>query len=72
MRDAETGKFVKVKSDGHPFKGLEKEKTAVVGKARMIVGGQVRAGFARAAEEAVIDVKNKKKEQSSPKNETTR
>jgi hypothetical protein len=53
-RDSNTGKFMDVKSDGTPFKGVRKEKTGV--KANPNISKSV----AKKAERAVIAVKNKK------------
>lgn len=53
-RDSRTGKFLEVKSDGKPFKGVRKEATEV--KANPSVNKSV----AKKAEKAVIKIKNSK------------
>ena len=55
-RDASTGRFLDVKSDGKPFKGVKKEETFV--KANPSVNKQV----AQRAENAVIKIRNSKRE----------
>ncbi|MEP7217972.1 MAG: hypothetical protein ABI876_03600 [Bacteroidota bacterium] len=55
-RDTTTGKFVDVKSDGKPYKGVRKESSQVGVKANPSVSKRV----ASKAERAVINVKNKK------------
>ncbi len=55
-RDADTGKFMDVKSDGKPFKGVSIEKTAVAIKSNP----SVRKSIAVKAEQAVIKYKNAK------------
>lgn len=52
-RDATTGQFLEVKSDGKPFKGIRKERSNV--KANPNISKIV----AQQAEEAVIAVRNK-------------
>lgn len=53
-RDTKTGQFIDVKSDGKPYKGVEKEISKV--KANPSVNKKV----ASRAERAVIKVKNKR------------
>lgn len=52
-RDASTGKFMDVKSDGKPFKGVAKEKSNVKSNPN------VKKATAAQAEKAVISVRNK-------------
>lgn len=52
-RDASTGKFMEVKSDGKPFKGVVKEKSNVKSNPN------VKKATAAKAEKAVISVRNK-------------
>jgi len=52
-RDASTGKFMDVKSDGKPFKGVVKEKSNVKSNP------SVKKTVAAKAEKAVISVRNK-------------
>lgn len=54
-RDSATGRFMDVKSDGTPFKGVTKEKTSVKSNP------SVNKSTAKKAEKAVISVKNKSK-----------
>lgn len=56
-RDSSTGRFLEVKSDGKPFKGVRKEATTV--KANPSVNKIV----AQKAENAVIKIKNSKQGQ---------
>lgn len=53
-RDSETGKYVDVKSDGIPFKGVRKENT------RVLVNPSIKKSTASKAEKAVIRVINKR------------
>lgn len=53
-RDTATGKFLDVKSDGTPFKGVRKEKTNVK------ANPSVDRNTASKAEKAVIAVKNRR------------
>ena len=53
-RDSSTGKFIEVKKDGEPFKGVRKEKTMV------LANPSVSKKVANKAEKAVIAVRNKK------------
>lgn len=53
-RDTTTGKFLDVKSDGKPFKGVRKEKTVVK------ANPSVDRNTANKAEKAVIAVKNRR------------
>lgn len=53
-RDSETGRFIDVKSDGKPFKGVRKEATKVK------ANPNVKKSTANRAEKAVIAVKNRK------------
>jgi hypothetical protein len=52
-RDAETGRFMDVKSDGKPFKGVTKEKSTVKSNP------SIKKSTADKAERAVISVRNK-------------
>jgi hypothetical protein len=52
-RNAETGRFMDVKSDGKPFKGIAKEKSSVKSNPN------VKKSTADKAEKAVISVWNK-------------
>lgn len=52
-RDASTGKFMDVKSDGKPFKGVVTEKSNVKSNP------SVKKATAAKAEKAVISVRNK-------------
>ncbi len=54
-RDSETGRFMDVKSDGKPFKGVVKEKSSVKSNP------SVKKSTANKAEKAVIAVRNKSK-----------
>lgn len=54
-RDTATGRFLDVKSDGTPFKGVRKEKTVVK------ANPSVDRNTASKAERAVIAVKNRRK-----------
>lgn len=54
-RDSETGRFMDVKSDGKPFKGVVKEKSSVKSNPN------VKKSTANKAEKAVIAVRNKSK-----------
>ncbi len=54
-RDAKTGKFVAVKADGTPFKGVVKEKSSVK------ANPSIKKSTAQKAERAVIKVKNSSK-----------
>lgn len=54
-RDARTGKFMDVKSDGKPFKGVVKEKSSVKSNP------SVKKSTANKAEKAVISVRNNSK-----------
>lgn len=53
-RDTKTGKFIDVKSDGKPFKGVTKESVSI--KANPSVKKEV----AKKSENAVINLKNRK------------
>jgi hypothetical protein len=55
-RDSATGRFLDVKSDGKPFKGVKREETFV--KANPSVNKLV----AQRAENAVIKIRNSKRE----------
>ncbi len=52
-RDAESGRFLEVKSDGKPFKGVRKESTNIK------ANPNVDKATAKKAEHAVIVVKNR-------------
>lgn len=54
-RDSETGRFIDVKSDGKPFKGVAKEKSTVKSNP------SVKKSTAKKAEKAVISIRNKTK-----------
>jgi hypothetical protein len=54
-RDSSTGRFLDVKSDGTPFKGVRKEKTNIK------ANPNVKKSVATKAESAVIKLKNGKK-----------
>ncbi len=54
-RDTNTGRFIDVKSDGTPFKGVRKEKTKVK------ANPSVKKAVAKKAESAVLKIKNSKK-----------
>ena len=54
-RDSETGRFMDVKSDGKPFKGVVKEKSSVKSNP------SVKKSTATKAEKAVISVRNQSK-----------
>lgn len=54
-RDTETGKFLDVKSDGKPYKGIKKEAIKIK------PNPSVKKEIAKKAENAVIKVKNSKK-----------
>jgi hypothetical protein len=54
-RDTNTGKFLEVKSDGQPFKGVRKEKSSIKSNPN------IQKSTARKAESAVIKIKNGKK-----------
>ncbi len=53
-RDTSTGRFLDVKSDGTPFKGVRKEKSAVK------ANPSIDRNTASKAERAVIAVKNRR------------
>lgn len=53
-RDTKTGRFIDVKADGKPFKGVRKEKTNI--KTNPIIGKRT----AKKAQKAVISVRNKR------------
>ncbi|WP_415060096.1 hypothetical protein [Flavobacterium sp.] len=54
-RDTATGKFIGVKSDGTPFKGVRKEPVSIK------PNPNVKKDTAKKAESAVIKIKNNKK-----------
>lgn len=54
-RDAETGRFMDVKSDGKPFRGVVREKSSVKSNP------SIKKSTAKKAEKAVIFVRNKSK-----------
>jgi hypothetical protein len=54
-RDTNTGRFLDVKSDGSPFKGVRKEKTSIKSNPN------IQRSIAKKAESAVIKIKNGKK-----------
>ena len=54
-RDSKTGRFIDVKSDGKPFKGVIKEKSNAKSNP------SVKKSTAKKAEKAVIAVRNKSK-----------
>lgn len=56
-RDSSTGRFLDVKSDGKPFKGVRKEETFVK------ANPNVNKSVAQKAENAVIKFRNSKREQ---------
>jgi len=53
--DTETGRFIDVKSDGKPFKGVRRESITIKSNP------SVKKETARKAESAVIKVKNSRK-----------
>lgn len=53
-RDSATGRFIDVKSDGSPFKGIRKESATI--KANPSVTKEI----AKKSENAVINLKNRK------------
>lgn len=53
-RDTRTGKFLEVKKDGKPFKGVVKEKSSI--KSNPVV----KKGTAKKAQKAVMAVRNKR------------
>ena len=53
-RDTKTGKFIDVKKDGKPFKGVKKEKSSI--KSNPIV----KKRTAKKAQKAVVAVRNKR------------
>lgn len=53
-RDTSTGKFIDVKSDGRPFKGVTKESVLIK------ANPNVRKDIANKSEIAVIKLKNRK------------
>lgn len=53
-RDAETGKFIAVKQDGKPFKGVRREKAGV------ITNPSISKETARKAEQAIIHYNQKR------------
>jgi hypothetical protein len=55
-RDTGTGRFLDVKSDGTPFKGVRKEKTNIKSNP------SIQKSIAKKAESAVIKIKNGKKQ----------
>ena len=55
-RDTTTGKFIEVKSDGKPFKGVRKESSSIK------ASPNVKKEIAKKAENAVIKLKNSKKD----------
>lgn len=54
LKDTDSGKFIEVKSDGKPFKGVKKELV------RIKANPNIPKELARQAESAVIKVKNRK------------
>jgi len=54
-RDTSTGRFLDVKSDGQPFKGVRKEKSNIKSNPN------IQKATAKKAESAVIKIKNGKK-----------
>lgn len=54
-RDTSTGRFLDVKSDGTPFKGVRKEKTKIKSNPN------IQSSIAKKAEGAVIKIRNEKK-----------
>ena len=54
-RDTNTGRFLDVKSDGTPFKGVRKEKTNIKSNPN------IQKATAKKAESAVIKIRNGKK-----------
>ena len=54
-RDTQTGRFIDVKSDGKPFKGVRKEAITIK------PNPNVKKDTAKKAESAVIKIKNNKK-----------
>jgi hypothetical protein len=54
-RDTQTGRFIEVKSDGTPFKGVRKESVTIKSNPN------VKKETAKKAENAIIKVKNGKK-----------
>ena len=54
-RDTQTGKFIDVKSDGKPFKGVRKESITIK------ANPNVKKDTAKKSESAVIKVRNNKK-----------
>lgn len=53
-RDTNTGKFIDVKSDGKPFKGVTKESVSIK------ANPSVKKEIATKSESAVINLKNRK------------
>jgi len=53
-RDTKTGKFIDVKKDGKPFKGVKKEKSSI--KSNPVV----KKRTASKAQKAVVAVRNKR------------
>jgi hypothetical protein len=54
-RDTQTGRFIDIKSDGKPFKGVRKESITIKSNPN------VKKETAKKAESAVIKIKNNKK-----------
>jgi len=54
-RDSSTGKFLEVKSDGKPFKGVRKEKVSIK------ANPSIKSSTAKKAEKAAISAINKRK-----------
>jgi hypothetical protein len=55
-RDTTTGRFIDVKSDGKPFKGVKKESISIK------ANPNVKKETAKKSENAVINLKNRRKE----------
>jgi hypothetical protein len=55
-RDTNTGRFIDVKSDGKPFKGVRKESVTIK------ANPNVKKETAKKSEKAVINLKNRKKD----------
>lgn len=55
-RDTNTGRFIDVKSDGKPFKGVRREAVSIK------ANPNVKQETAKKSEKAVINLKNRKKE----------
>jgi hypothetical protein len=53
-RDTSTGKFIDVKTDGKPFKGVRKESVSIK------ANPNVKKAVAKKSERAVINLKNRK------------